>query len=250
MAAYAIMRQEKIKTTSNASARLRHNRREVPCKTADQNKRNISLICNDQSRENAKKSFSEIFKDKVGKQKIRSNAVKAIEVVMTFSPGAVSQENLKPWMQASMRWLCDLFGKDNVIDSKLHLDETTPHIHSMIIPIDDKGKLNARAFLGGTRDRMVELQTSYAEAVKSFGLERGIPKQITGATHQNSQRWIAENEQKEVRLCSYEAVFGTEKEWDFETYNKFVTTRHDFLTGEENKPSEASKVFDDRETQR
>lgn len=248
--AYAIMRQEKIKTVSNASARLRHNRREIPCKTANQNIKNIRLKCNDQSREFAKKSFAEISKIKVGDQRIRSNAVRAIEVLLTFSPGGVKPEDLKAWAHDSIDWLARVFGRQNIIDAQLHLDETTPHIHAIVIPIDERGKLNARAFLGGTRDKMSDMQTSYAEAVKSYGLERGISKQITHATHENSQRWHAENERKEHRLQAYEKVFGTESEWDFETQNKFIKAKLSLSPEDKNTPPEASKVFDKEETQR
>ena len=246
---FAIMRQDKIKTVSNANARLRHNRREVPCVTADRTKENKSLV-SESSRAFKNKSFKEIFKSKVGDQKIRKNAVKAIEVILTFSPGSIKAEDLQSWSAASMKWLCQVFGSSNIIDARLHLDETTPHIHAMIIPIDERGKLNARAFLGGTRDRMVELQTSYAEAVKSFGLERGISKQITGEEHKSSLRWNAENAKKEKRLQTYEAVFGTEAEWDFDTHNEFIKKQLDLSSGGKNKPLEALEISEDKDLSR
>lgn len=231
---FAIMRQEKIKTVSSANARLRHNRREVPCKTADRTKRN-KLLVSEESRVFKDKSFKDIFKSKVGDQKIRKNAVKAIEVILTFSPGSIKSEDLQSWSKASMEWLRQIFGRNNIVDARLHLDETTPHIHAMIIPVDERGKLNARAFLGGTRDRMVELQTSYAEAVKQFGLERGISKQITEAEHKSSLRWHAENAQKEARL---------------QAYSEFIKKQYDLAQKDENKPLESSKFLEDKEPSR
>ena len=153
------------------------------------------------------------------------------------------------WSQASIDWVKKTFG-DNIIDAQLHLDETTPHIHTFVIPLDDKGKLNARAFLGGTRDRMVELQTSYAEAVKSFGLERGISKQITHATYKNSLRWHAENEQKEVSLQAYREVFGTASEWDFETQNKFIVAKENLLSKDKNPSLQEQQITVDKESSR
>lgn len=38
------------------------------------------------------------------------------------------------------KFLCDKFGEENVIGLMCHLDETTPHFHSLIIPIAEKQK--------------------------------------------------------------------------------------------------------------
>jgi 5S rRNA maturation endonuclease (ribonuclease M5) len=43
-----------------------------------------------------------------------------------------------------------------------------------MVPLDEKGKLNCRALLGGSRYRLSELQDDFALAMKPLGLERGI----------------------------------------------------------------------------
>ncbi|MCY7284793.1 MAG: DUF3991 domain-containing protein, partial [Cyanobacteria bacterium CAN_BIN43] len=50
----------------------------------------------------------------------------------------------------------------------------TPHIHAYMVPLDEKGKLNCRALLGGSRYRLSELQDDFAQAMAILGLERGI----------------------------------------------------------------------------
>lgn len=234
MSAYAILRIEKIKSVSHGNARLKHSRREIECPTAVSGKCNKHLVFTDRAeemRKDKKTPFKTIFHERIKGQKVRRNAVHAIEVVLTFSPNAVNNERLRSWASANMQWLADNFGgAKNVIDARLHLDEATPHIHAFIIPLDERGKLNARAFLGGTNNRMSELQTSYAKAMEPFRLERGISKKITKAQHQNSQRWHAEQDHKELRLQTYEKVFGTEPEWDFERYSEFKTTQADLDT--------------------
>lgn len=209
MAKYCVMRMQKLKTTSAASARLKHARREIPCKTVkNPNAKNVRITMGDEMKKTARMSFKEIFRERTSGQKLRKNAVYAIEVVLTFSPGAINsdnRENLKEWAQANMEWVAQTFGgKQNIIDAQLHMDETTPHIHAMIIPIDERGKLNARAFLGGTQYRMSDIQTDYAKSMERFGLERGISREITGAKHQAHQRWISENAHKEATLKAYE----------------------------------------------
>lgn len=208
MANYCIMRMQKIKSTSVASARLKHARREIPCKTVkDPSVKNVGITMGEEMKRTTHMSFREIFRERTAGQHVRKNAVYAIEVVLTFSPGAIAHEQLKEWAGANMSWLERTFGcRQNIIDARLHLDETTPHIHAMVIPIDEKGKLNARAFLGGTSHRMSEMQTEYAKTMEPFGLERGISREVTGAKHQAHQRWISANAEKEATLAAYEEV--------------------------------------------
>lgn len=67
------------------------------------------------------------------------------------------------------------------------LHESTPHIHSLITPIDrDSGepRFNAKKWLGG-RALMSKMQTDYAKAMEQFGLQRG--EENTRASHQDLQ---------------------------------------------------------------
>lgn len=55
-----------------------------------------------------------------------------------------------------------------------HADEPgNVHCHSVVIPIDDKGHLNARFYLTGP-NVMTRLQDDYAKAMEKHGLERGV----------------------------------------------------------------------------
>ena len=55
----------------------------------------------------------------------------------------------------------------------IQLDETTPHLVAYVVPIDKKGKLNCRHFLGG-REKMTAMQTDFANVVGAkYGLQRG-----------------------------------------------------------------------------
>ena len=226
--AYCIMRVEKIKTTSAGNARLKHNRREVDCVTAnpEASKRNVKVTCSPEQKAVESMSFKDIFHARTSDQRVRSNAVHAIELMLTFSPGSLKAEDLKEWTRVNMEWVGKNFGgKQNIIDCRLHFDESTPHLHCIVIPIDERGRLNARAFLGGTRDRMSELQTSYAQDMECFGLERGISRTITKAQHQDYKRHIAELAEREGRLRAYEALFGDESTFDLDTYSNFMSAK-------------------------
>ena len=71
-----------------------------------------------------------------------------------------------------MNWLRKKYG-DRVISAVLHLDEATPHLQFLILPLDDNGRLNCRKLFGGSRRVMADLQTDYAQAVAHLSMKRG-----------------------------------------------------------------------------
>lgn len=168
---FAILRVEKIKTQGAIASIGKHNERERETPNADYNitPENKTLVGDDSL------SYLEAWQEKTKDLKIRSNAVLALEVVLTYSPEAKIQQsqNFEAWQAKNIQFLKDTFGEDNILKAKLHIDETTPHIHAVIVPIDDKGKLNARAFTGG-REKLRDMQTNYAEYMQEFNLNRGI----------------------------------------------------------------------------
>ena len=130
---------------------------------------------------------------------VRSNAVGTIEVIMNadnvyLQDGLPKQDfDIDGWRDASMKWADEHFNPpdheisfvnkegeeetrkvQNIYSAVLHRDESSPHIHLLVMPIDDKGHLNSRYFR--TSDRFQGRDSyisSYYEAVKSYGLERG-----------------------------------------------------------------------------
>ena len=138
-----------------------------------------------------------LVREKIGEQTIRKNAVLAFEVVMSASPhyfrstapnqgGQWDNDRLNDWAITSMDWLYEKWGK-RIISAVMHLDEQTPHIQAVVVPLDDKGKLNCRALLGGSRQTLRDLQTAYAHSVQHLGIQRGI--EGSKAKHQDIQSY-------------------------------------------------------------
>ena len=66
----------------------------------------------------------------------------------------------------SLEFLNNKYGKENVIACSIHRDETTPHLIVYVVPIDEKGGLNAKKWLGG-RSKLSQTQTEFANHVKN-----------------------------------------------------------------------------------
>lgn len=85
-------------------------------------------------------------------------------------------EKFNAWKETTNQFILDKFGKENVEQVVLHMDESTPHIHAVVTPMvkDEHGHVRFKAdeILGG-RKKCAELQTEYANAVSHLGFHRG-----------------------------------------------------------------------------
>jgi len=91
-----------------------------------------------------------------------------------------------------LEWLCDTYGRENVVAAVLHRDEITPHVQAVVVPIDERDHLNAKNWTGG-REKLGALQDSYARAMEPLGLERGVKGSV--ADHQTVKEFYAKIEE-------------------------------------------------------
>lgn len=81
-----------------------------------------------------------------GIQKVRSNAVRAIEVIISLSPSHGIDDI--DFFRASARWFAKRFGGDsNLISAVVHYDENNDHLHLLIQPVVD-GRLIGSQLIG------------------------------------------------------------------------------------------------------
>ena len=177
---YVVLRVAKIKSRASLMRAAQHHTRERMPENADPAA----------SRHNwGDKSAAAVMAryDALKPEKIRKNAVHAVEFVLTGSPEALRalpEQQRGDFFEDALRWAQGrLGGSLNTLCFALHQDELSPHLHVVMMPLKD-GKLNARAFIGGHRDVLRQMQTDFAEEVgKKYGLERGISKEKTNRQH-------------------------------------------------------------------
>ena len=90
---------------------------------------------------------------------------------------------IENWAKDVHSWCCKRYGKENVIGFQVHLDETSPHIHALIVPVGVRPKSGREGVMWSAKfgkDRyeygriLKEMHTSLYEEVGSrYGLERG-----------------------------------------------------------------------------
>ena len=150
------------------------------------------------------------------RRKVGKNQTKAIRIILTGTHEQMmkiaNDGRLNSWIDANLKWLKDTFGEENLVSCVLHMDEKTPHLHATVVPIvtgerirreregekkyDTKSGPRLSADDVMRRTRLHEYQSSYAAAMKPFGLQRGI----VGSTAKHQ----ANSEYYRQRVIQYE----------------------------------------------
>ncbi|WP_300868071.1 MobV family relaxase [uncultured Alistipes sp.] len=127
-------------------------------------------------------------------RKVGKNQTKAIRIILTGSHEQMMKieqsGRLDKWTDANLKWLRDTFGEENVVSCVLHMDEKTPHLHATVVPVvtgerkrkSREGEKKYRTQAGPRlsaddvmgRARLSTYQNTYAEAMREFGLQRGV----------------------------------------------------------------------------
>lgn len=104
-------------------------------------------------------------------------------------------EETRRFFEESAAFLADFVGPENVISAKVHLDEKTPHMHFLHVPVTPDGRLNAKEIY--TRESLKKLQTELPRHLQSrgFDLQRGV-EQEPGAKkkHLNTREFKQQQE--------------------------------------------------------
>lgn len=113
-----------------------------------------------------------------GKKAIRKDGVRFLSLVLTGTHEDMIQlakdlEAFKKWQQANYDFVKKEFGEANIMRFTLHMDEKTPHIHAIVVPLTSDGRLSAKELMGNKKNLSLR-QDRYAEAMETFGLIRGV----------------------------------------------------------------------------
>ena len=201
---FAILRLQKLKTFADIGGSLSHNYRNRETLNADSDRTHL----NEHDLDTNEKCMSAI-RDRIP-EKRRKDAVLCIEHLVTASPewDGWGTEKETEFFEKSKKWLEEKYGKNNVVSTTIHRDETTPHLVAYVVPLDEEsGRLNAKKYIGGSRLTLSKMQTDFAVEVKDLGLDRGV--QGSKAKHTSIKEYYE-------KLNNYENEPGIEKGLTYE----------------------------------
>lgn len=108
---------------------------------------------------------------------MRKNTVRAIEII--FSLPADSTINYRDYFTASTEWASVYYGLP-VLSSVVHLDESQPHCHVLLLPAKD-GKMQGSSLVGGRQDLAKANDDYFKRIAEPFGLSRAKPQKRLGS---------------------------------------------------------------------
>ena len=196
---YAIIRNEKL-TRTEAKGSYVHNERRTrghTNKDIDSEKTHLNYYLK-KNELSYIKEFDRLKKENDLQGHIRSNSIIMCEMIFTSDKeffDEIGEKETKRYFEESYNFICSYknLGEKNIISAVVHLDEGTPHMHLIYIPVihtkDKEGKeidkICCRDFWKG-RDSYRQLQNAFFEYItsKGFEIERGLPVEETGAKHE------------------------------------------------------------------
>ena len=186
---YAIVRNEKL-TRAEVNGKGTHNDRKAKCHTnkdIDPTRTHLNYYIK-KNNYTYTKEFDKLRKEHNLAGHLRENSIIMCQMIFTSDQeffDRIGEEETKRYFDECYKFICNYknLGEENITSAVVHLDEGTPHLHLMFVPVvhikDKDGsaieKICARDFWKG-RDSYRKLQDAYFKHVKSkgFNLERGL----------------------------------------------------------------------------
>ena len=201
---YAIIRNEKL-TRAKAMGAYKHNERKTKNhsnKNIDSSKTKLNYYLK-KNELSYIKEFDRIKEKYDLKGQIRSNSNIMCEMVFTSDQkffDEIGYEESKRYFTESYKFICNYknLGEQNIISAVVHMDEDTPHMHLLFIPVvhttDKQGnkidKVCSRDFWK-CRNSYRDLQNAYFKHIfeEGFKLERGELVEVTNREHYSVQEF-------------------------------------------------------------
>ncbi len=250
---YAIVRNEKLtraeingKGTHNDRKAQRHTNKDIDLSKTHLNyylKKNILPYTQE---------FDKYLKETKVQGHLRSNSIIMCQLIFTSNQAFfdnVGENETKRYFEECYKFVCNYkeLGEQNIISAVVHLDEGTPHLHLMFVPVihtkDKDGnkidKICARDFWKG-RDSYRKLQDAYFNHVKSrgFDLERGMFIEDTERKHYTVEEYKKITNFENTKKVLKDIKLDLPEVPDISSIGKFTRKRDEKILDEIIKPKD------------
>lgn len=131
--------------------------------------------------EAASSNYAEAIQNRIDElllvKAVRKDAVRMCGLIVTSDKAffdGLTPEETRRFFEESKAFLTEFVGVENVISAMVHMDEKTPHMHFLHVPVTPDGRLNANKIY--TRQSLRKLQSGLPSHLQSRGfvIERGV----------------------------------------------------------------------------
>lgn len=177
---YVVCHVKKFKSNDVKGMQI-HNQRESENsinKDIDSSRTNLNYDLHNQNQINYNKRVKEILEEGYkGNRAIRKDATVMTGTIVSSDReffNKLNKEQTRLFFKISYNYFKNFYGEKNIIAAQVHLDETTPHMHIMAVPLKEDGRLSAKTMI--TRESLRKFQSELPKLLqeKGFGINRGI----------------------------------------------------------------------------
>ncbi len=127
--------------------------------------------------------------------RVRKDSVTAVEVLITASPeffNGKKPREVKEFFDHALEFMKAKQDTATYISAVVHVDEKTPHMHLIFVPLTPDNRLSAKTIIGN-RKKLTQWQDEFhAHMVKKYpDFERGESASSTGRVHLTPQQYKA-----------------------------------------------------------
>ena len=198
------------------------------------------------------KEFDKMKEEYDLKGQIRSNSNIMCEMVFTSDQkffDEIGYEESKRYFNESYKFICNYknLGEQNIISAVVHMDEDTPHMHLIFIPVihttDKQGnkidKVCCRDFWRG-KNSYRDLQNSYFKRIseKGFKLERGELVEETNREHYTVQEYKKITNYENTKELLKNIKLELPETPDIKDFKKLMLNRDEKIENEIIKPKD------------
>ncbi len=117
----------------------------------------------------------------------RTDSVRLVEALVTATPEffqGKKKSEIRDYFQEALDFIRQHQSSDTILSATVHMDEKTPHLHLVFVPLTEDKRLSAKEIVGN-RKKLIQWQDRFWEhMVKKYpDLERGESASETGRDH-------------------------------------------------------------------
>ena len=117
----------------------------------------------------------------------RKDSTRFVDTLITASPEFFkkkSPKEIQAFFQRAADFLIGRVGRENIVSAVVHMDEKTPHLHLVFVPLTEDNRLCAKEIIGNRANLTKWQDDFHAYMVEKYpDLERGESASKTGRKH-------------------------------------------------------------------
>ncbi len=177
MAASYLLRLGKVKGKNGVLSALKHNKRELQAgANIDPLRTSFNYFSTGADAAEQVDRRAKVLMVQAGIDKPRKNGVMALEIIFSL-PIDRHQQDTRPFFKDCLEWVQKHI-PGVLLSFDVHLDESAPHAHALILPLVDN-RMKGNEIMGGKGNLMRLINLFHTEVARHYGLSRNETKRLT-----------------------------------------------------------------------